>query len=89
MRFVGIILIIICVLNIVVFFVVGALIGGDAINGKVENERYFLGDHGHYTEVSRAVYEYSRVHALSVFVTTAIPLIMSACGFWRRKQEGD
>jgi hypothetical protein len=50
-------------------FAAGALIlGGDALNGKVEGDRYFLRSGSEYTEVSEGVYRYSRVHAISLFV---------------------
>jgi len=54
-------------LNFVVFGVVDVYLGGDALNGKVENGRYFLNNHGPYAEVSHATFLYSAVHA-----TTAI-----------------
>ena len=33
---------------------------------------YFLGDHGHYTEVSRGVWVYSKVHMRSLDFTTPL-----------------
>lgn len=44
--------------------------GGDAVNGHIENGQYFLRDHGKVVEVSRAVYTYSYVHAVTVMITT-------------------
>ena len=43
--------------------------GGDALNGHQAAGHYFLSNQGQLTEVSRAVFEYSRWHALSLFVT--------------------
>jgi hypothetical protein len=55
--------------NFMVFFVVALCIGGDAINGKVENGRYYLSSHGRLTEVSPRVWQYSRFHTISVWIT--------------------
>jgi hypothetical protein len=51
------------------FFVESLSIGGDALNGRVRDGHYFVGSHGSYTEVSAATWNWSRAHALSVFVT--------------------
>lgn len=50
-------------INFFSFIVVDVLIGGDALSGKVEAGRYFLGQHGAYTQVSRSVFVYSAFHA--------------------------
>jgi hypothetical protein len=63
------------VLGIVNFLAFGAIseyLGGDALNGHVINGHYFLGSHGHYTEVSQKLFQYSRWHATSIFVTHPI-----------------
>jgi hypothetical protein len=73
------------IVNWVVFVVIALSIGGDALNGKIEAGHYYLREHGRYTEVSAAVFQYSRIHALSLFVTH--PLAMVAA-IWRyRTQE--
>lgn len=74
------------VLTILNFFAfVGLTIhwGGDALIGKIDAGRYFLwgynvhsGEKG-YTEVSAAIFKYSRWHAYSVIITW---LIMLASG---------
>jgi hypothetical protein len=53
------------------FFALGCmLLGGDAVRGKIEHQRYFLqGQYGHYKEVPRAVFIYSKVHLYTVCVT--------------------
>ncbi|HEY4943729.1 MAG TPA: hypothetical protein VII56_20040 [Rhizomicrobium sp.] len=54
-------------------FMVGTLVlGGDAVNGHAANGHYFLDDKGHLTEVSRAVFLYSKWHVYSLFVTHPI-----------------
>ena len=57
------------VANFAVFWIVAGKIGGDAVSGRAEGGRYFLSDHGIRTEVSRAVYNYSLVHTVSVWAT--------------------
>jgi hypothetical protein len=69
-------------LNFVIFVVVALHLGGDAVNGKVEGGHYYLfglqpeSRHKGYTEVSEAVFNYSRWHVYSIFVTW--PLMMAA-----------
>jgi hypothetical protein len=50
------------------FVVVSLCIGGDAINGYIKDGYYFVCMHGSCHEVTRTVFEYSRWHAISLFV---------------------
>jgi len=70
---------ILCVLNFVVFLAGDIVLGGSAVNGKIEGGRFFLGSHGRLTEVNEATFYYSKWHCYSVFVTH--PLAM-ASAFW-------
>jgi hypothetical protein len=60
-------------------------IGGDALNGKVENGRYFLwrtsrsGDTSPYLEVARQRYTANYVHA----VATIIFVVPAGISMWR------
>ena len=65
-------------LNFASFVIIAVHLGGDALNGKVENGRYFLSNHGRLTEVSADVFSYSRWHAESVFVTHALGMCAMA-----------
>jgi hypothetical protein len=49
--------------NFALFAVITFASGGDALNGEREGGRYFLGSHGHYTEVARSFYYFSYIHA--------------------------
>ena len=60
--------------NFVLFIALYFYLGGDALSGKEEHGHFFLGSHGHYTEVSGQVFRYSEVHARSVAYT--MPVIM-------------
>ena len=74
--------IVVGILNFLIFVAGAIYLGGDAVNGKVEEGRYYLfgvrAESGRkvYTEVSRPVFTYSRWHVYSVFVTW--PLVMAA-----------
>jgi arginine exporter protein ArgO len=68
-------------INFFAFVVVAILIGGDALSGKVEAGRYFLGQHGTYTQVSRGVFLYSAFHA-----TLALLGILAVAGAGLRRR---
>jgi hypothetical protein len=52
---------------------------GDALNGYEQDGHYFVRLHGAYVEVSRATWEWIRVHSLSVFITH--PLAMAGMAY--------
>jgi hypothetical protein len=60
-------------LNFLLFIAGAVYFGGDAVNGRIEGQRYYLwGSHGGtkgYIEVSQAVFDYSKWHAYSVMIT--------------------
>lgn len=68
-------------INFLLFGLIALSIGGDAINGKVEEGRYYLNNHGHYTEVGYIVFIYSKLHALIV-ITTFPLLIPASITYW-------
>ncbi len=53
-------------------FVATHMSGGGALNGTAENGRYFLGEHGHYTQVGRG--RYYLVAAVELAVFSLFPL---------------
>lgn len=61
--------------NFLAFFVISLSLGGDALNGKVDGDHYFLGSHGRYREVPRRIFDYSRWHAFSLWVTHPLALL--------------
>ena len=65
----------IAVLNFAAFAVISSQLGGDALNGKIEGDKYFLMSHGVYTEVSSKIWYYSLFHTTSVFVTHILGMI--------------
>lgn len=73
------------IVNFGLFAAIAVSIGGDALNGTVRNSHYYLAQHGTYTEVSRAVFLYSAVHALSVFLTMAIAAVIGVMARFRAR----
>jgi hypothetical protein len=67
-------------LNFFVFVGLTLHLGGDALNGEIDAGRYFLwGYNAHsgkkgYTEVSAAIFQYSKWHAYSVIITWPLML---------------
>lgn len=51
-------------------------LGGDALNGRVENGRFFLANRGKLIEVSEEIFNYSIYHGLSVFILIGLTLII-------------
>ncbi len=73
------------IVNFAAFWVGPVYLGGDAISGRVVNGHYFLSSHGHLTAVSAAVFNYSKWHTRSLFVTH--PLAMLCAWLSSRKQN--
>lgn len=68
-------------LNFLSYTVTYALIGGDAVNGKIEDLRYFVRGHflhhgpqGQTAEVSAPVWVYSFIHSISIWPTIGVVL---------------
>jgi hypothetical protein len=66
---------VVAILNFVVFVLVALLIGGDAINGNETAGNYYLANKGKLTEVSYLVFTYSKIHAISLFITHPLAMI--------------
>jgi hypothetical protein len=65
----------VAVVNFTAFFVLSLSWGGDALNGKVVDGRFYLGHKGRYVEVSEARWRASRAHAVSVLVTHPLAIV--------------
>jgi hypothetical protein len=68
-------------LNFAVFLAITWHLGGDALNGKASGGHYYVygfqpktGQKG-YTEVSEAVFRYSKWHAYSALVTWGLMIV--------------
>jgi hypothetical protein len=69
----------IALVNFVVFWIAAVCLGGDAANGKMYHGHYYLMSHGIYTEVSKAIFNYSKWHLRSVMITHPSALL---AGLW-------
>ena len=67
-----------CLSNFLAFIAVAGSLGGDALNGKIVDGHFFLGSHGHFTEVTQAVFNYSAWHARSLFFTHPLAFLLGA-----------
>jgi hypothetical protein len=63
-------------LNFCAFMAHDSLIGGSAGLGKVENGKYYVGSHGHYTEVSQAAFEFSKWHEVSALLMFLVAMLI-------------
>ena len=70
------------IVNFLVFFLVAVHLGGDAVNGKVVADHYYLASHGRYTEVSEEIFNYSRWHVYSLWVTAPLALFAVLFYYW-------
>jgi hypothetical protein len=66
---------IVAFLNFVVFWFVAVYLGGDAINGRAAAGHFYLMSHGKYTEVGQAVFDYSKWHVYSTWITHPLGLL--------------
>jgi len=73
--------------NFFAFVLISLYLGGDAVNGKIDSGRFYLGSHGRYTEVSARVFTYSKWHTYSVLVTHSAAFL-SALVLSRRRRVG-
>ncbi len=54
--------------NFFTFWIGVVLLGGDAVNGRIQNGHYFLRSHAHLQEVSAGIFIYSEIHCISAMV---------------------
>ena len=80
-----IVLVAVAILNFLSFVAISHRLGGDALNGKIENGHYYLASHGRFTEVSANVFAYSRFHTLSLFVTHLIGMCAMGGLVWKMR----
>lgn len=74
----------VALVNFAAFVIVALLIGGDAFSGREEAGRYFVARGGQYTEVTEAVFYYSRVHFIVAPLTLFVALV---CALFRLAQK--
>jgi hypothetical protein len=67
-----------CALNFAAFWLGAVYLGGDGLSGGIRDGHYLLMSHGVSTEVSREVFEYSRLHARSIEFTHPVGFAAAA-----------
>jgi len=77
-------ILLIAMLNFFAFWYGVLILGGDAFNGKEDGGRFFIGEHGKYTEVTEGGYKISRFHVLSLWVTHPLGMVAGLILLWRK-----
>ena len=76
MRKLGKVLVFGALVNFMAFFVISMSLGGDALNGRIDEDGdHLVSNHGRLTKVEPWVWRFSRAHALSVFVTHPLGML--------------
>jgi hypothetical protein len=81
------VIVLVGMVNFLVFVAIALVIGGDAVNGQQTDGRYFVANHGRYTEVSRPVFLYSRLHVYTVFCSWPFVMISAGLLNWYGRRE--
>ncbi len=68
-------------INLISFILISIYLGGDAVNGKIIAEHYFLGNGQHYTEVDKSMYIYSQYHAVFILLTFLFAMLVKFIGY--------
>lgn len=68
-------------LNFVAYVITACILGGDAWNGRIQQGHYYLSMHGHLTEVSRAMFEYSLWHTYVLWINFAVIIALRLLGW--------
>ncbi len=76
---VAVVILAMTVYGLVTFVAETQQLGGDALNGHVQDGRYYVADHGRYTEVTADQWELSRSHEIRMLVMQ--PIAVVAMGF--------
>ena len=93
MRKLGKILFFGAIVNFMAFFVLSMSLGGDALNGRIdEGGDHLVSNHGRLTKVEPWVWHFNRAHAISVFITHPLGmlggLLLTATGGLRDTERG-
>jgi hypothetical protein len=71
--------------NFVVYVAIASSLGGDAINGYIQNGHYYLAMKGRAVEVSRAVFMYSRWHTVVLLIHITLAVVLHMLSRRRRR----
>ena len=84
MKILAYILVLVGFLNLVSYMVLTTANGGSAGHGKVQDGRYYVGNHSRYTEVSPLVFKVSLWQSNTIVITQ---LLMFAGGYYLSRQK--
>jgi uncharacterized membrane protein len=76
-------------LNFLLFWWIAVLSGGSALNGRIIGDRYFVGDHGRYTQVSLGFWLFSYIHSLTVVASFVVLFILQACRIFTGRDSSE
>ena len=68
-------LILLGAVNFFSFIAMTFYLGGDAMNGMIKDGHYYLNQKGHYTETTKAIFIYSKLHFMSLIITHPLALL--------------
>ena len=86
-RYIYVSVFIIAFVNFIAFWLIAVYLGGDAVNGKIADGHFYLSSHGKLTEVSEALWNYSRWHVYSTWVTHSLAFLAAFLYFRARKSS--
>ena len=81
------ILFILAVINLLAYIVLGAFLGGIAVQDPSNDGNFYLAQGESLTGVSSTTYSYSQYHQLSVLITLPVALLLSFA-VTRKKSNG-
>jgi hypothetical protein len=53
--------------NFASFLILSGMYGGSALNGKIEGGKFYVANHGRYTEVTESTFRFSLIHSMTAF----------------------
>lgn len=68
--------------NFIAFWIIAVLLGGDALNGQIEDGQYLLQNHGVDRAVHPIVWYYSAIHASITLGSFVLFLIYNVFRRW-------
>jgi len=63
------------IINIALLFIIEPIIGGNALNGKIEGSHYYFSNNGQFTEVNYFVFWFSELQNYSVCISVVLIII--------------
>lgn len=71
------------------FEICSGLHGGSASAGKTENGKYYVGEHGHYTEVTRSTFHFSEATESIAVISFLVAFVIALDMVLSKRKWGD